>query len=78
MSTVLESEPYINNCTDVFLGKMKKFAERKQAIDIGEWCQWCVFLSAALSYIITNLKLSDKGTPSMLLGNYSSANSSVS
>ncbi|KAH8812835.1 cytochrome P450 [Xylogone sp. PMI_703] len=40
MSTILESEAYINDCIDVFLAKMAKFAKKRQSIDLGEWIQW--------------------------------------
>lgn len=42
MSTILESETYINACTDVFLEKMGRFAAESKEIDFGEWIQWCV------------------------------------
>lgn len=40
MSTILESEQYIDACSDVFLEKMAGFAERGSHIDLGEWIQW--------------------------------------
>lgn len=40
MSTILESETYINACTDVFLEKMERFAATGSEIDFGEWIQW--------------------------------------
>ncbi|KAJ9646253.1 hypothetical protein H2204_000916 [Knufia peltigerae] len=43
MSTILESETYINACTDVFLEKMERFAAESKEIDFGEWIQWYAF-----------------------------------
>ncbi len=40
MSAILESETYINDCTDMFLAKMAGFAKEKESIDLGEWIQW--------------------------------------
>ena len=40
MSTILESEAYIDVCNDLFLEKMAKFAREKRDIDLGEWIQW--------------------------------------
>lgn len=42
MSTILESETYINVCMDVFLEKMERFAATGSKIDVGEWIQWYV------------------------------------
>ncbi|KAL5337428.1 cytochrome P450 [Aspergillus crustosus] len=43
MSSVLESEAYIDACTNVLLAKMATFARTKRAIDLGEWIQWYTF-----------------------------------
>lgn len=43
MSTILESEKYIDDCSDVFLEKMAKMAREKKEIDFGGWIQWLVF-----------------------------------
>jgi cytochrome P450 len=43
MSTILESEPYIDACIDVFVEKMANFARERKEIDLGEWIQWWVF-----------------------------------
>ncbi|KAL3446982.1 cytochrome P450 [Aspergillus insuetus] len=43
MSSVLESEQYIDACTDVLLDKMGKFAKSNRVIDLGEWIQWYTF-----------------------------------
>ena len=40
MSTILESEKYIDACSDVFMEKMKGFAKKGEIIDFGEWTQW--------------------------------------
>jgi hypothetical protein len=40
MSTILESEAYIDACSDVFLEKMATFARENKEIDFGEWIQW--------------------------------------
>src|SRR6202012_3849019 len=37
MSTILESEQYIDACSDIFLQKMKEHAEHRRTIDFGEW-----------------------------------------
>lgn len=42
MSSILESEKYIDACTDVFLEKMNKFGDKNETIDFGEWTQWYV------------------------------------
>ncbi|OAP61609.1 hypothetical protein AYL99_03812 [Fonsecaea erecta] len=43
MSTILESEPYIDGCIDVFLDKMAQVARQGKEIDLGEWIQWYTF-----------------------------------
>jgi hypothetical protein len=40
MSTILESEAYINACGDVFLEKMDVIAKQGKIVDFGEWIQW--------------------------------------
>ncbi|KAL3487019.1 cytochrome P450 [Aspergillus germanicus] len=40
MSSVLESEEYIDACTDVLLEKMGKSAKSNKVIDLGEWIQY--------------------------------------
>jgi hypothetical protein len=40
MSTILESEAYIDACSDVFLEKMATLARENTEIDFGEWIQW--------------------------------------
>lgn len=40
MSSILESEEYIDACADVLMAKMAKFCDTKQAIDLGEWVHW--------------------------------------
>lgn len=42
MSTILESEQYIDTCSDMFFEKMAQIAERGNAFDLGEWTQWQV------------------------------------
>jgi Cytochrome P450 len=42
MSTILESEKYIDGCTEIFMSKMEKFAKDGTTVDLGEWIQWCV------------------------------------
>jgi hypothetical protein len=44
MSSILESEAYLDGCSDVFLSKMAGFAKTGQSIDLGEWIQWYVDL----------------------------------
>lgn len=40
MSSILESEEYIDSCTNIFLSKMAKFAATGESIDLGKWIQW--------------------------------------
>lgn len=47
MSTVLESEEYIDRCIDVFLSKMAKFAAEKQPIELADWVHWWGVLHAS-------------------------------
>jgi hypothetical protein len=47
MSSILESEMYINACTDIFVEKMTRIAKMDQQIDFGEWIQWYVKLMPA-------------------------------
>ncbi|KAL4936311.1 hypothetical protein BDV06DRAFT_233532 [Aspergillus oleicola] len=43
MSSVLESEEYIDDCIDMFMDKMSKFSRTKENVDLGEWIQWYTF-----------------------------------
>lgn len=40
MSTVLESEQYVDDCTHVLLEKIANASLNKEIMDIGEWIQW--------------------------------------
>ncbi|KAJ9498529.1 hypothetical protein H2202_005714 [Exophiala xenobiotica] len=59
MSTILESEQYIDACSDVFVEKMGKFAETGVNIDLGEWIQWQVLHICATSILIPISKLTE-------------------
>jgi len=48
MSTILESEQYMDACSDVFLEKMSRFAKKGEEVDMGEWIQWLVLLLCSL------------------------------
>ena len=37
MSNVLESEPYIDRCSEMFAQRMGEFADAHERLDIGEW-----------------------------------------
>ncbi|KAL4948676.1 cytochrome P450 [Aspergillus filifer] len=43
MSSVLESEEYIDNCIDLFMEKMDRFSKTEEKIDLGKWVQWFTF-----------------------------------
>ena len=45
MSSILESEPYINVCTDIFVEKLSSFVDRGEELDLGMWLQMSVPLS---------------------------------
>jgi len=40
MSNVLKKEEYVKECTDLFMSRMKAFAEKGAEVDLGEWVQW--------------------------------------
>jgi hypothetical protein len=40
LSSILESEQYIDNCTETFMKILTEHAESGETIDIGTWLQW--------------------------------------
>jgi hypothetical protein len=52
VSSVLESEQYIDACTDVLLKKMAKLSAGGDVVDIGEWIQWYDLARLLLKYEI--------------------------
>lgn len=44
MSSILESEPEIDDCTRVFIEATRTFAQQKTAVDLGPWLTKCVSL----------------------------------
>lgn len=43
MSSILESEPYINDCTELFVTKLEGMADGKTSIDLGRYLQLYAF-----------------------------------
>ncbi|KAK5168178.1 uncharacterized protein LTR77_006746 [Saxophila tyrrhenica] len=43
MTSVLESEPYIDDCSEVLMRKLSALAERGVSIDLGKWLQMYAF-----------------------------------
>lgn len=42
MSTILSLEPYIDNCSALFIKRMGEFADSRTVVDLGDWLQWYV------------------------------------
>jgi len=42
MSTILSLEPYIDDCSRLFVKRMDEFADSGAVIDLGDWLQWYV------------------------------------
>jgi hypothetical protein len=42
MSTILSLEPYIDDCSRLFVRRMGEFADSGAVIDLGDWLQWYV------------------------------------
>lgn len=42
LSSVLQSESYIDKCTNLFMSRLRDLAVSGQAVDLGEWIQWQV------------------------------------
>jgi hypothetical protein len=40
LSNVLQSEPYIDKCTELFIQRIGEYADRKEVFDLGTWLQW--------------------------------------
>lgn len=47
MSSILESEQYIDNATNAFFTVLDEFAENGKSIDMGEYLQWYVAIFTA-------------------------------
>jgi len=43
MSSVVNYEPFVNRCIDIFLQRFDEFADRKQAFNLGHWFQCYAF-----------------------------------
>jgi hypothetical protein len=43
MSSVLDSEVYVDQCSDVFLQRLGEMAQAGQAVDLGHWLQMYAF-----------------------------------
>lgn len=39
MSGVLESELYINSCSELFIKRLGEFADSREICDLGKWLQ---------------------------------------
>jgi hypothetical protein len=42
MSTILSLEPYIDDCSRLFVQRMGEFADSHTVVDLGDWLQWYV------------------------------------
>lgn len=40
MTSLLELEPAVDGCTQLFISQLRKFADRKEAVDLGAWLQY--------------------------------------
>ncbi|OOQ85668.1 cytochrome P450 oxidoreductase [Penicillium brasilianum] len=43
LSSLLEMEPGVDSCTQIFLDKLGSFADRKEPVDLGAWLQYYSF-----------------------------------
>ncbi|KAL4813267.1 cytochrome P450 [Aspergillus spinulosporus] len=43
MTSLLELEPAVDSCTTLFLSRLREFADRKRAVDLGTWLQYYAF-----------------------------------
>lgn len=50
MSSVLQSEPFIDDCTRLFMKRLQEFADRDQSFDLGEWLQWWLAQTAFMNF----------------------------
>ena len=48
MSSILESEQYIDTCTDAFVEKLDSFSKSGDVVDLGAWLQMFVISVRAL------------------------------
>ncbi|KIW89554.1 uncharacterized protein Z519_09710 [Cladophialophora bantiana CBS 173.52] len=37
LSNILHSEPYIDNCSNLFMQRMGAYADAEETVDLGEW-----------------------------------------
>ena len=42
LSNVLQSEEYIDKCSQLFIERIGEFADKGSSFDLGEWLQWYV------------------------------------
>jgi hypothetical protein len=49
MSSILESEEYLDRCSELFMRRMGEFADQGAVVDFGEWLQMCMFSTTARS-----------------------------
>lgn len=54
MSSILESEVYIDKCSDLFLLRMGQYTDEKAVVDLGDWLQKYICL-------IMRAKKADRG-----------------
>jgi hypothetical protein len=45
MSSVLESEPYIDKCSALFLQRMGEYSDTSDIVDLGNWLQMHVLVT---------------------------------
>ena len=43
MTSILESEQYLDRCSELFMQRMGEFADQKSIVDFGEWLQMYAF-----------------------------------
>lgn len=73
MQSILQSEPYVNKCTEVLLQQLEDVVDAKASIDLLEWTRMLeILLSLLLS--ISNSRV---GTLTMLLASFTLAKCSV-
>lgn len=40
MSNVVQSEEYVDKCSQLFMDRLRPYAVDNLTVDLGEWCQW--------------------------------------
>jgi cytochrome P450 len=43
MTNLLELEPAVDSCTEIFITQLRKFADKKKTVDLGAWLQYYAF-----------------------------------